>query len=121
MFKSILKFGEQTNAQRGCVSVWPGAPLVRPSHLPSSPRWRLRGDTRCVGVATKSPGCNHQTLAGETADDEFFVSIQYTTRRHSSRHSERVCNTGGSATPRTLPPAETQLLFPTSTQAGSVP
>ena len=39
------------------------------SHLPSSPRWRLRGDTRCVGVATKAPRSNHQTLAGETADD----------------------------------------------------
>jgi len=43
--------------------------LARGSHLPGSPRWRLRGDTRRVGVATKSPRCNQKTLAGGTADD----------------------------------------------------
>ena len=66
----IIKFGEQTNAQRGCVSVWAGASLVRSSRLPSGPRWRLCGDTRCVGVATESRRSNQKALAGGTADDQ---------------------------------------------------
>jgi len=61
--------GEHFNVQRGCVSVFPGAPLARSSHLPSSPRWGLRGDTRCVSVATKSLRSIRETLAGGTADD----------------------------------------------------
>jgi len=68
-FKLIIKYGEQTSAQRGCVFVWPGASLARSSDLHSSPRWRLRGDTCCVDVATKSPRSNQKTLAGVTADD----------------------------------------------------
>ena len=41
---------------------------MRSSRFPSSPRWRLRGDTRCVCVATKSPRSNQKTLAVGTAD-----------------------------------------------------
>ena len=69
-FKLIIKYGEQTNAQRGCVIVWPGASLAPSSGLYNSPRWRLRGDARCVGVATQSPRGIQRTLAGVTADDE---------------------------------------------------
>jgi len=68
-FKLIITYGEQTNAQRGCVFVWPGASLARSSDLHSSPRWRISSDTRCVGVATKSPRSNKKPLAGVTADD----------------------------------------------------
>ena len=42
---------------------------MRSSRLPSSSRWRLRGDTRCVCFATKSPRSIQKTLAGGTADD----------------------------------------------------
>jgi len=57
-FKLIIKYGEQTNAQRGSVFVWPGASLARSYDLPSSPCWRLCGDTRRAGVAKKSPRRN---------------------------------------------------------------
>jgi len=74
-FMLSITYGEQTSAQRGCVLAWPGASLARSSDLHSSPRWRLRGDTRCVGVATISPRSNRKTPAGGTSDDRAVAPL----------------------------------------------
>jgi len=67
--KLVIQSDEQTNSQRGGVCVWPGACLAGSSHRHRSPRWRLRGDPRCVGVVTKSPRSYQKPLAGGTANE----------------------------------------------------
>jgi len=89
-FQVDHRFGEQTIAQRGCVSAWQGDPLVRSSHHPSSPRWRLCGDTRCLGVATKSPRSIHQTLAGKTAYHERQQTDKTGKQTHKKKNNKEV-------------------------------